>query len=570
MLQVVKPPTTLAAVVDRIAATQMPISRRRDLISGINRICAMAGVSLGAVPTDVTILRELLRNIRPARHDVTAKTFSNLKSLFRTALADAGVIDTMPHGLARRDPQWRPLLQAIKHDKRQSTGLAAFVNWCAQNGTAPDAVDDVAVLGCLDWLETKTLCPRPRDIIRRVPHIWNEARVQVAGWPQIELTSLSFRQRSEHLAWEALSESFRADVEAYLAMRAAPDLFDEHPDAPRRLLVPKTLTLQRTHLRLAASILVKNGTPVEAITALTALATPEALKTVLRHYLVQAEGTPNAFAVGLGKTILQVARYHCRLPKADRDRLNQIATRLPSIPFDLTEKNKALLRELESARVRAKLLYLPGTLADPVRKDLEAGPVRFVDAQVALAVEILLGAPLRPQNLIGLNWRRHFQEPDGPRGRILLHIPKQETKTREKDLVFELSEEAARLLRWYRRQILPHLGADPDGDLFVTEQGERKAQETITDQIIDRIEAHVGIHMTPHQFRHVAAAFYLEAHPEDFATVQALLGHASARTTLIYAGAMSRRAGRVYADFVGEQRDALKLQRHRKRRLKKA
>ena len=304
------------------------------------------------------------------------------------------------------------------------------------------------------------------------------------------------------------------------------------------------------------------------IKTLDDLTVPEALKTLLRHYL-GSDGKPNAFAIGIGKTILQAARYHCRLPSAELERLKQITARLPAIPFDLTEKNKSLLRELEAPRVRAKLIYLSSTLMKRVVQDLKTGSVRFVDAQVALAVETLLSSPLRPQNLIALNWRRHFQEPDGPRGRILLYIPKEETKTKERELVFELPEETARLLRWYRKHILPRLGADPDGDLFVTEKGKSKCQETITDQIIQRIEDHVGIHMTPHQFRHVAAALYLELHPEDFATVQALLGHKSAKTTLIYAGTMSKRAGHAFANVVGAHREALKLQRKRRRPRKK-
>ena len=72
--------------------------------------------------------------------------------------------------------------------------------------------------------------------------------------------------------------------------------------------------------------------------------------------------------------------------------------------------------------------------------------------------------------------------------------------------------------------------------------------------------------MTPHQFRHIAAALYLELHPEDFATVQALLGHKSAKTTLIYAGTMSKRAGRSFASVVGAHREALKLQRKRRKK----
>ena len=59
----------------------------------------------------------------------------------------------------------------------------------------------------------------------------------------------------------------------------------------------------------------------------------------------------------------------------------------------------------------------------------------------------------------------------------------------------------------------------------MTKGGGLKTQETLSQQIIETIADHVGIHMTPHQFRHFAATLYLEARPEDFETVEILLGH---------------------------------------------
>ena len=47
--------------------------------------------------------------------------------------------------------------------------------------------------------------------------------------------------------------------------------------------------------------------------------------------------------------------------------------------------------------------------------------------------------------------------------------------------------------------------ADPNGFLFVTDKGSHKAQDTLALQITAAIAEHVGIHMTPHQFRHFAA-----------------------------------------------------------------
>jgi integrase len=44
----------------------------------------------------------------------------------------------------------------------------------------------------------------------------------------------------------------------------------------------------------------------------------------------------------------------------------------------------------------------------------------------------------------------------------------------------------------------------------------------------------VGVVMTPHQFRHLAAKLFLDLHPNEFETVRKLLGHKSIETTMRY------------------------------------
>jgi hypothetical protein len=89
-----------------------------------------------------------------------------------------------------------------------------------------------------------------------------------------------------------------------------------------------------------------------------------------------------------------------------------------------------------------------------VAKALAGSKLDFVRAQVAVAIDFQLAIPLRPQNLSRLNWQRHLSEPDGPRGRLLLHIPKDEMKGGREDFTAEVPDDVARRLRWYRRHIL--------------------------------------------------------------------------------------------------------------------
>ena len=505
----------------------------------------------------------MLSGVLPAAHGVLPKTWANIVSQFRVALRLAGVIDQKDDGLALKDLAWAPLLEAIAEDKRLSCGLAAFANYCSVRAITPPQVDDLIVQQFHDWLKTRTLCPKPRDVVRRVPHLWNEASEKIEVWPKGKLTPLSFKRPPKRLQWCDLPQSFRHDAETYLAMRAKPDVFDERPNAPRKPLAASTLYQQKEHLRLAASILVESGIPVEEVASLAELVKPERFKTILRHYHERAKGQPNAFAICLSQTMLQVARHHLLLSEEELSHLRRIASKLPAVPLDLTPKNKALVFKFESDALKAKLLFLPDELQAEVTKGLAKARVLFVEAQMAVAIDVQLAIALRPQNLSALNWRRHFLEPEGPRGRLLLVIPAAEMKSRKDDFIAEIPIEVARRLGWYRRSILPRLGADPDGDLFVTAKGIKKDQRTLTLQMLRTIRKRLGVHLTTHQYRHLLGNSYLDANPHDTETARLLLGHAWTKTTRIYLGSQTRRASRAYNDFLLAQREKLKLRRKR-------
>lgn len=319
------------------------------------------------------------------------------------ALRLAGVLDDTSRGLARHDPLWGRLLQKAEADRRLAEGLATFANWCAANGVSPEGVNDAAVGRFGEWLESRTHCPKPKDVIRRTPLLWSEASSRIDGWPPVRLARVSFKPPLQHLAWERLAESFREDAEAYLARRANPDVFDDSAAAPRRPLASKTLRQQWEHIRLAASVLIQSGVAADEIRSLDALVERENVKTVLRHYHARGKGQPNAFAIALLKTLVQIARHHVGVGPDRLADLRMIASKLPSVPFDLTAKNKELLRLLEPERLRARLLFLPEETLDALAADKESLPKRFVEAQVALALDILLAIPLRAQNLFSLH-----------------------------------------------------------------------------------------------------------------------------------------------------------------------
>ena len=129
--------TALDDVLRFLDTTSLGATRKRDMVSAVKRISEMAGTTPAGVAAEAPLLRGLLSRIRPAGHGITAKSFSNLKSLLSSALQLCGVLDPLGRGGAKRNPVWGPLLVAVADDKRLSNGLAAFANWCAAQGISP-------------------------------------------------------------------------------------------------------------------------------------------------------------------------------------------------------------------------------------------------------------------------------------------------------------------------------------------------------------------------------------------------------------------------------------------------
>jgi hypothetical protein len=77
---------TLADLLSLLDQSDLTGTRRRDMISAAKRICEMFDTVPASVPAQPPRLRELLCRIRPAAHGVTAKSYSNLRSLFAAAL----------------------------------------------------------------------------------------------------------------------------------------------------------------------------------------------------------------------------------------------------------------------------------------------------------------------------------------------------------------------------------------------------------------------------------------------------------------------------------------------------
>jgi integrase len=121
-------------------------------------------------------------------------------------------------------------------------------------------------------------------------------------------------------------------------------------------------------------------------------------------------------------------------------------------------------------------------------------------------------------------------------------------------LEFEIPKVLADRHQVYRNEIAPAVtGRRPDA-VFVTSAGRPRTQAAITVAIETTVLRSLGVKLTPHQFRHLAAKINLDANPGAYE--RQLLGHKNMKTTTnFYAGIDTRRAGRAHADLIMKLRE---------------
>jgi len=245
--------------------------------------------------------------------------------------------------------------------------------------------------------------------------------------------------------------------------------------------------------------------------------------------------------------------------------LKALRKKLGTLPSGLTEKNEAVLRTFDDPRLLVALVQLPDRLWRQARRS--NSPLAFVALQTALALDILTHVPLRPQNLSAINFDTHLHWPQGPRKPALIRFGRQETKN-DVNLKFELPAFLADRLQAYRNEIAPAILGRKPNTLFVTHRGKPRSQAAIAIAIHKAILRHLGVKVTPHQFRHLCAKVILDRNPGAFELARQMLGHTSVKTTAnFYAGIDTLRAGRAHADLINEIRQS-NLGRRRRRRTR--
>jgi integrase len=560
------PPSLETLLVALDASSDLSDTRRRDLRCAVRRVAELLGNVPAAVPLMMDRIQLGLNEVNPIASGITIKRFNNIRSDFLSAVRASGLVPSSSKLNVPLAPEWVGLFSRLRRPQFRH-GLSRMAHYASAKGIGPAEINDEVIDGFLCSVRLGSLHRKPNDLHRQVTSLWNKAAADT-GLGLRPVTVPSFRATAKRVDQSLLPATFLEDQARYLEWCAVTDPFA--PDARDRPLAPRTLKLTKDQIHAAVTALVKSGQKPEQIRSLADVVTIENLRSLLRQRVADAGRLNKSFDHYLARALVRIAKEWVEVDAGVLAELKKLASKLPAPNTrDLTLKNKRFLGQFEDPAALRRLKELPDQLWKEVKADSKRGPNFRVlaKAQAALALGLLTYMPVRSENLCEFEFGTHIFLRTGARATSTLELNPNEVKNDDAH-GFDIPKHLVKMLQEYRDLIAPiHTSRCPTR-LFVNPNGAPKAQGTVA-WLIRRYAKRAGIKMTPHQFRHLGAKVALDAEPGNFTGVGELLGHRNSKTTMIYAGINTRRAGRHHQELIDRavERQMLSIG-HRRRHAK--
>lgn len=549
-------PTNLDELIAFIQADDaVPAKRRAELVSALRSAAQILNRLPRDVPSDPAGLNRLFAYVEPAAHNLSKGRWANIRSLVKAALARAGltvrICDTPP-----MMPDW-VRLHALINMPSLRIRLSRLLRNLSVNGISPDTVSLADLQSFGEQLLHHSLHRDAAATWRVTVGAWNKAVRTIPGWPQVAIPVV-LRTNHYLLPWSAFPDSLQAGIQSWLARLSSTDPFTPVPRGAVRLA---TRNLRDWQLRAWASAIVLQGTPASALRRPEDMLTEPAIRAAVEFLQHRRPNGKPGTLLDILLAVQSLGRHMCNSAPngmaALRHAIGYFRKAQKKLGTGLTDKNQARLRQFDRADAVITLLNLPQRLRRLA--DAEAHPRRAaVKAQLAVAIEILLMAPMRLKNLVGLRIDLHLLRPNPGRPDLVLSIPAEEVKNSHR-LDFRLHADSAALIQWYLDRHRAQVAAPGCPYLFPGLSGASKDTSTMRRQICGIIASHTGLRMNPHLFRALALKLYLDRNPGQYEVMRRVLGHKSINTTTShYAGEEAIASHQLYQDAVISIRNTMR------------
>lgn len=545
---------SFADLIARIgAASEPPLRTRQNWAWALRTVARACHKELAEIPVHPEFLRPLLDKATPIAIGLGTPAWNNARSLLGKVLEWAGMASMPAHYQAPFAPVWAELWDKLPAGKNAMRfQLSRLFHYCSAQRIAPAEISDEILAGFHAALIAESIVEQPYQIYRGAAKSWNNAAERIPGWPQ-RLLCVPSRQQRVTLEWNDFPPTLEADVSAYLRRAALLDLTDDHFTRAQR---PATLETRGWQLRLLASAIAKSGTDAASLIDLRAMLEPKTAAEGLQYLRARNSGQSSVQISNLATFLPTLALRLNMDPKIITD-LRKVALKLKVIQHGMTPRNRQALRAFDDPDAVDALVNLPRRMLRAVQASGRKGHREARLVQTALAIELLLNAPVRIRNLASIDITRHFIETGkGPNRRVHIRFPAAEVKNAS-DLEFPLMPETVELLDVYLSVWRPLLCPEETPFLFPGDTpGKHKGKATLSAQIKEIVFARTRLDMPAHRFRHVVAKIYLDRNPGQYEVVRLLLGHKDIQTTItFYAGAETAAAARHYARTILDLRD---------------
>ena len=492
-------------------------ARARAAVAMISRLLHKPAVE---IPAQATFLKGRFMALKRAPTGLTAKTVANCKSEIRYLVRTVCGRGRRSH-FRPLSPAWVLYRDAIDN-KPIHWKLTRFMAFCSAIGVAPREVGDVDIERFRAALHESNEVDKPDRLVRVAIGAWNHLATTLPNSGLATLFMPAPRINRWTIEPGQFSAPFREDVDRWEEGLSKVD--PEAEEGPIRELRPASLQLHRHQVFKAASALVFSGRPIDTITSLADLVEMDAFKTILK-YLRERQGGHRTTALhGMAITLRGIAQHYARLCDEHMKRMTRICAN-----YDLGEerfrtKSRARLKNFLDDRLLGALLHLTDRLLDEAAHPRTSKTKARTLAQVAVAIEIELHAPVRLSNLVSLNLQQNIQLVTVKgETRWILRFDRAETKNRSL-LTYELPAAAVkrieRAFKFY----------EPTNDwLFPSPKGGHKLATTLGNQVKHVVEPRLGIPFNIHLLRGVVATLLVRENANGIELARAMLGNRSNR-----------------------------------------